>query len=118
MEVAFLVLAAGSAPARLVAAEVGPGHGLESLEQLDQYVVGRGSRAAQQRQPSGRVAAVAGVSGEVNQRRRPRGVGRLRGVVSRLGLGEVAQPLVGLAAQPPQCRASGPWRQRLECLGE
>ena len=62
-QMAFLVLAAGPAPARLVAAEVAARLGPMRLQQFHQRVIRLGACAAQQAQPALDIATIASDAG-------------------------------------------------------
>ena len=108
-QMAFLVLAAGPAPARLVAAEIGARLGPMRLQQIHQRVIRLGACAAQQAQPALDIATIAGDAGQVDQGQRPVRIHRLGRQQFTLGLFDVANSLQRDRPQPPPRHPRSAW---------
>ena len=117
-EMAFLVLATGPAPARLISAEVGARLGPVLLQQLHQRMVRLGAGTAQQRQPALDVTAIRGDAGQIEQRQRPFRIHRLGGQQLAFGRVDVADPLQRHRAQPAKRHPRRARHLRLQHLGE
>lgn len=115
---AFLVLAARPAPARLVAAQVAARLGSVPLQEPHQRVVGFGAGAAQQCQPALGVAAIGGDAGQVEQRQRPLGVHRLGRQQLTFGRLDITDPVQRDRAQPAHRHPRRARHLGLQHLGE
>ena len=117
-EMAFLVFAAGPAPARLVAAEVTPRLGPVRIQQLHQRVIRFDAGAAQQPQPALGIAAIGSDAGQIEQGQRPVRIHRFGRQQLLFGCFDVADPLQCYRAQPLARHPRRSWHPRLKHLGE
>ena len=117
-QMAFLVLAAGPTPARLVAAQVAARLDPMRLQQHHQRVVRPGACATQQPQPALDITAIGSDASQVDQRQRPVRIHRLGRQQFALGLLDVADSLECHRAQPPPRHPRGAWHPGLHRLGE
>ena len=117
-EMALLVLAARPAPARVVAADVGPWRGAMRLQEAHERVVLARPGAAQQSQRAFGVTPIGREPRQIDEHRCPFGVHRLRRRQLTLGELDVPRHLQRHRKQPPACHPRAARHQRRQRLGE